>query len=194
MTPLSRRSARWLVALGAVLAAAGATYATAALTATTDAAVIHGCVLKKVGTLRVIDPAVQHCLAAETPIEWNETGPAGAPGPQGPAGEPGPQGPPGAPGEVNVSGYQVVKAVGTWPLGYQQVVVATCPAGTSALGGGWFPVNYQGQLNVLGTFPTDEQGQRVDAGETARGWGLYAGNGLVGEATAWVYAICATTS
>ena len=76
MTPLSRRSARWLVALGAVLAAAGATYATAALTATTDAAVIHGCVLKKVGTLRVIDPAVQHCLAAETPIEWNETGPA----------------------------------------------------------------------------------------------------------------------
>jgi hypothetical protein len=42
--------------------------------------VIHGCYLTKVGLLRVIDPATQHCLPAETAIEWNQTGP---PGPKG---------------------------------------------------------------------------------------------------------------
>ena len=55
--------------------------------------VIHGCYLKAVGSLRVIDPgAGQHCTKAETPISWNQTGPQGPTGPTGPAGPQGPQG------------------------------------------------------------------------------------------------------
>ena len=44
---------------------------------------IHGCYLNKIGTLRVIDPSTQHCLAVETPIQWNQTGQPGLPGPKG---------------------------------------------------------------------------------------------------------------
>jgi hypothetical protein len=63
-----------------------------------QAGVIHGCVSKKFGTLRVVaDPS--GCSAVhETPLSWNQIGPQGPPGTEGPPGqdgEPGPQGPPG---------------------------------------------------------------------------------------------------
>jgi hypothetical protein len=87
MTGISSRALRLLLVVGAILAvAAGVSYATALATRTASPAVIHGCYLNKIGTLRVIDPATQHCLAVETPIEWNQTGPAG---PAGPKGDPG---------------------------------------------------------------------------------------------------------
>jgi hypothetical protein len=44
--------------------------------------VIHGCYLNKIGTLRIIDPSTQRCTRLETPIQWNQKGPAGGAGPQ----------------------------------------------------------------------------------------------------------------
>lgn len=58
---------------------------------------IHGC-LKKNGQLRVIDTASETCAGTETPLSWNQRGPAGPPGAPGPAGPAGPQGPSGPPG------------------------------------------------------------------------------------------------
>ncbi len=44
--------------------------------------VIHGCYLTSGGRLRVIDSDKgQHCKATETPLNWNQTGPQGLPGP-----------------------------------------------------------------------------------------------------------------
>jgi hypothetical protein len=44
--------------------------------------VIHACYKTQNGTLRVIDDAVETCDARnETPLNWNQTGPQGPPGP-----------------------------------------------------------------------------------------------------------------
>jgi len=87
MSVLSNRALRLLLVAGAILAVtAGVSYATALATRSASSAVIHGCYLNKIGTLRVIDPTTQHCLAVETPIQWNQTGPPGLPGPKGDSG------------------------------------------------------------------------------------------------------------
>lgn len=80
------------VALGCALTVAGA----AALGDIPDSntGVISGCYQNSggdsgpaAGTLRVIDAqAGDTCSPTETPLSWNQTGPAGAPGPQGPQG------------------------------------------------------------------------------------------------------------
>jgi hypothetical protein len=70
--------------------------------------VIHGCYLKGLGTLRVIDSPNQKCLnVIETPIQWNQqgpVGPAGPPGPKGPTGGAGPQGNAGPKGDTGPQG------------------------------------------------------------------------------------------
>jgi hypothetical protein len=60
--------------------------------------VYHGCL--KNGNLRVIDSATESCKQNETPITWNQTGPAGIQGPQGPQGIQGAQGLQGPAGTV----------------------------------------------------------------------------------------------
>ena len=64
--------------------------------------VIHGCVRKNNGQLRVIQPGLAgvagNCANNETPITWNVEGVAGPQGPQGLPGLPGPQGPQGLQG------------------------------------------------------------------------------------------------
>jgi hypothetical protein len=64
--------------------------------------VIHGCYKADIGLLRVIDNAVTGSLPNETQLNWNQTGPQGAPGPQGATGPQGPAGPQGIPGDNNV--------------------------------------------------------------------------------------------
>jgi hypothetical protein len=92
----------------AVLATAAlAIGATAYASIPDSSGVIHGCYLKGVGTLRVIDSPSQKCFTAiETPIQWNQTGPQGPPGPQGPKGSTGPQGPAGGQGPQGPQGPQ----------------------------------------------------------------------------------------
>src|SRR2546421_6579126 len=70
---------------------------------------IHACMLKNIGTVRIIDPSAgQKCSSSlETPIDWNQKGSAGARGPTGPGsanGGPGPTGPKGEPGKDGSAG------------------------------------------------------------------------------------------
>jgi hypothetical protein len=96
---ISKRAASVAVVATALVAGAGAAYATIP-----DAGgVIHGCYLKNGGALRVTDDAVAGCAKNETSLNWNETGPQGPQGPQGPPGLQGPQGPQGAQGPVGPS-------------------------------------------------------------------------------------------
>ena len=82
--------------------------------------VIHACYDKQSGQLRIFDSETglpKGCGVKEVAIDWNRTGPQGAPGPagpqgsrgpqgeQGPNGDPGAQGPAGAPG---LSQYEIV--------------------------------------------------------------------------------------
>lgn len=61
--------------------------------------VYHACMLKNIGTIRIIDPDKQHCSASlETEITFNQRGPKGDQGIQGM------QGPPGAPGRDGANG------------------------------------------------------------------------------------------
>jgi hypothetical protein len=71
--------------------------------------VYTACMLKNVGTIRLIDPSLpstnlmSHCTALETQISWNQTGQQGPTGLTGAAGADGAQGPPGPAG--NFSGH-----------------------------------------------------------------------------------------
>jgi hypothetical protein len=101
---LSRRTIAVCAAAVAMFAAVGGV---ALATSSDGGKVVTACMLKNVGTLRLIDPAqsasslMSHCTALETQITWNQQGPAGAvgaTGPAGPQGATGPQGPAGPPG------------------------------------------------------------------------------------------------
>ena len=91
---LGRR--RWVaavvVAMG--LVAAGVAYATIP----DSNQVYTACMLKRVGTIRLIDPSLpasnlmSHCTALETKVQFGEQGPPGLAGAPGPAGPQGPAG------------------------------------------------------------------------------------------------------
>jgi hypothetical protein len=86
---LTRRRVAFLVVF-AGLVCAGVAYAAIPDAGTT---VYHACLLKNVGTIRIIDPAItpptsllQHCAALETEITFNQRGIQGEQGVTGPAG------------------------------------------------------------------------------------------------------------
>jgi len=64
------------------------------------------------------------------------TGRPGVPGPQGMQGIPGPQGVPGPQGAPGLSGYEIVTVDSEFDSSATKVLVADCPAGKVALGGG----------------------------------------------------------
>ena len=109
-----------------------------------------------------------------------EPGPVGPTGPQGPAGPEGPEGPAGPQGPQGLTGPQGPSGVGGWTTASRVVgiapetqtdVVAPCPAGRKALGGGWNEVTGSGEdwnwgdfLDVRGSVPTaDGTGWRIRA-------------------------------
>ncbi len=119
-----------LVIAGALLAG-GIAYATIP----DGSGVIHGCYLKGLGTLRVIDTGkAQTCSSFETPLTWSQTGPPGAQGPQGsqgPQGQQGPAGPTGPSDVWSVDGYGAGnKNVGMAPSEETLATTATLPAGS----------------------------------------------------------------
>jgi Collagen triple helix repeat (20 copies) len=150
-----RLSRRVLVLAAALGVAAGASFATAAITTSSAAGVINACALNSVGTIRLVTDASECNLKFETPISWNTTGPAGPPGKDGSPGTNGangadgapclpsipacvgPKGDPGAPGTAGVSGYEIV--TGTVVIKSDQSltsVTISCPAGKRVIGGG----------------------------------------------------------
>jgi Collagen triple helix repeat (20 copies) len=65
--------------------------------------IIHACVLRTTGALRIID-ANKSCSPNERAIQWDQIGPAGPAGPAGPTGLAGPAGPAGPMGPVGPTG------------------------------------------------------------------------------------------
>ncbi len=87
---LGRRSLRLVVLVVALFGLAGGI---ADATIPDSGGVYTGCMLKGVGTIRLIDTSLSsrsllgHCSSFETQISWNKGGPTG---PQGPPGDKGP--------------------------------------------------------------------------------------------------------
>ena len=90
--------------------------------------VYNACMLKSLGTIRLIDKSLSptsllsHCTDRETEISWNQ---AGQPGPAGPQGA---KGDPGAPGTNGTNGTNGKDGVA--------VTTASEPAGANCAGGG----------------------------------------------------------
>ena len=114
-------------------------------------------------------------------------GAAGPAGPQGPAGPEGPVGATGPQGAQGLTGPQGPSGVGGWSTAWRVVsiapetrteVVAPCPAGSKALGGGWNEVTQSGEdwnwgdfLDVRGSVPTDDgTGWRIRAANLGSGF------------------------
>jgi hypothetical protein len=94
----------WKLAAAAVAVAALAGAGIAYATIPGAGAVYTACMLKNVGTVRLIDPSLpasnlmSHCTSFETQVTWNQQGQPGTPG------APGSPGAPGAPGQSVVMG------------------------------------------------------------------------------------------
>jgi hypothetical protein len=83
----------------------GVAVSTAAiLTTGTATSVIQACMLKGVGTIRIVSDASKCNDKFETPISWNVVGPQGLPGKDGLNGAPGPKGNTGAAGTNGTNG------------------------------------------------------------------------------------------
>jgi hypothetical protein len=140
---------------------------------------IYACYKDQNGQLRVIDDeAGDTCLPSETPISWNQQGPAG---PAGPPGVQGPQGDPGLSGVETVTNVvNGINFVGT--TGAQ----ASCPSGKRVIGGGAgvSPLSTSLVLQLSAPFPNDA------------GWNAHAANlgPFTSPWTLTVYAICANVA
>lgn len=104
-----------------------------------DVNLIHACVGKPEGFLRLIS-ANESCKKGETAIDWGIIGPAGPPGepgPTGPQGEPGsagPQGPTGMDGIPGISGHEIVEGqLLAIPPNFFHEFTAECPTGKRCL-------------------------------------------------------------
>lgn len=124
----------------------------AVLAGFSDGGVIQSCIDNASGSLRVIDATdpVQACDAAtETPISWNQRGPAGptgATGGQGPAGPAGATGPTGAQGPAGPKG----DAGPAGPVGPAGATGAQGPAGPAGPTGATGPQGPAGPIGATG--------------------------------------------
>ncbi|MGH3104338.1 MAG: hypothetical protein ACRDN6_09630, partial [Gaiellaceae bacterium] len=91
-----------LTALGALLLAAGVSYATTPKNGSAST-VIQACQHRHSGLLRIVADA-SACRQREQPIVWNVAGPQGEKGAPGADGAPGPAGAPGADGAPGPAG------------------------------------------------------------------------------------------
>ena len=169
--PRLRRGTLVVVAAGLVALAAGGGVALATIPGSGGA--ISGCYTKN-GDLRVIDAPSVSCKSTETALTWNQTGPQGpqgatgsqgpkgdqgAQGSQGPKGDTGPAGPAGSAGPQGPQGsithpnYEWTESDYTEIPWYgQATATVTCPAGKTAVSGG-----FNGFLDkVLSNQPTDD--------------------------------------
>ena len=102
---LSWESPKRLVISSAVALALVASVGIAMAAIPGSGGVIHGCYLKAVGTLQVIDDTKTACNSKlEVPLNWSQTGPQGAIGAAGPTGSAGPTGPVGPAGAAGAAG------------------------------------------------------------------------------------------
>ncbi|MBI3628060.1 MAG: collagen-like protein [Candidatus Rokubacteria bacterium] len=129
--------------------------------------VIHACVQRKSGEVRVVGPNTV-CRRDEAAMEWNTMGPQGPAGPAGPMGPAGPAGAMGPMGPMGPTGL-------TGPAGEMGPMGPMGPAGpTGAIGpqGPAGPVGPQGPAGATGVAgpagPAGPQGPKGDPGPGAR--------------------------
>lgn len=157
--------------VGIVAVAAGVAYATIP----DSGGVYTACMLKNVGTLRLIDPSLpsanlmSHCTSRETQITWNQKG------------QPGPTGPAGPPGSGSAASYRIVSqtfALSTADNG--QVRTVDCAPDENVTGGGASSEidNGGGPNGLVTSYPSGPSS-----------WSGYA-TGYYPSATLTLYAIC----
>jgi hypothetical protein len=165
-----------LVSLGVLLGMVGLTSAVDTSTP------IHACVLKNVGTMRIVSSPTQCSSSLETPLQWNMAGAQGVPGLQGAMGEKGDTGLQGVPGIAGISGYEMV----TNTLerdNPSHTLLIDCPPGKVVLGGGYnLSSGHATNIHITINAPRDD----------ISGWIIYDDSDNLSEITG--YAICATAS
>ena len=168
---IRRRSWRLalLVVAGFALAG-GVAYATIP----SGGGVYTACVLKGVGTIRLIDTSLPssnllgHCTSLETQVSWNQSGQPGAPGPQGPAGAKGDAGAVGATGATGPAG----------PAGASGPAGPAGPAGADGAQGATGPQGPAGPAGPQGE--TGPPGPSGSSGSSLVATGLVNPDGTVG--------------
>lgn len=115
--------------------------------------VYSACMLKGIGTIRLIDKSLpdsnlmSRCKPSlEIEVSWNQAGQQGPPGLQGPKGDPGS---PGADGTPGISGYAVIEVTSPVVSGEFDYGVASCPAGKRILGAVAAPLSGSPTVTVV---------------------------------------------
>jgi hypothetical protein len=193
---------KWVFTFAALLVAAGASYATAAITAV-PAATIHACESNANGTIKIVTDPSQCNPNNETAISWNTVGPqgpagptgpqgvAGSAGPAGPRGDTGAPGPTGPQGPAGVSAYHVVWNFGNLGgSGRTWTVESFCGTGENVLGGGYEIDNENGDATntvVTASEPVLQAANAWRVRLTNNNSEVFSG----GYVDLYVYAICA---
>jgi hypothetical protein len=140
----SRLGKRGLVLLGVAAVSLAVAGGIAYATIPDSGGTFHACMLNNVGTIRIIDPALQsnsllqHCTKPETEIAFDQKGPQGIqgiPGQKGDKGDPGAQGPQGDQGPVGPSDLYTSDGgrggfISDGATAYRTVATISLPAGS----------------------------------------------------------------
>ena len=176
----TRRSTRLVLATAALFAlGAGIAYATIP----DSNKVYTACMLKGIGTIRLIDPSLpasnfmSHCdVRFETQVTWNQqggagsgpTGPKGATGARGPTGAKGATGPAGSRGATGPSGANGTNGTNgaKGATGATGARGPTGPAGTGSSGSTYrVSVNQFGVPSVVGNSPEFTRVRKISTGK-----------------------------
>jgi hypothetical protein len=154
MKRLSAQRVLRLLGTAAVLfgVAAGASYATSTMQSSATSAVIHACVKKSGGAVRIVS-ATAHCQSTETAMSWNVQGSQGVAGARGAVGPAGPAGTPGLKGDKGDIGPQ--GAPGTSLTSITDLNGLAC---TSATGAGTIAIDATTSPVTIVCKPTDSGG------------------------------------
>src|SRR3954471_10195424 len=132
----TRKWNRRVVLSAAALAVGLGSVGVAMATIPGSGGVISACYKTKKGNVRVIDSTSGSCVAGESPLTWNSTGPQG---PQGGPGGPGPQGPvgPAGPtGSTGISSVEIITQLHDVANNANDTAFISCPGTKHVIGGG----------------------------------------------------------
>ncbi|MBO0802491.1 MAG: collagen-like protein [Nocardiopsaceae bacterium] len=180
--PVYATAATAVIALGGTSAALAASSSPESASSGSASPVYEGCLSNLTGHLYNMkqDPAnPPKCFGHDTPVSWNQTGPAGATGPQGPKGDTGatgPQGPQGPKGDTGDTGPQGPKG-DTGPQG---------PAGPAGPQGPQGPAGIAGLTWYTHTFNVPAATDVAETENCPSGEQIYGGGGWVENASSQI--------
>jgi hypothetical protein len=126
--------------------------AVASATIPGDGNVYNACMLKNVGTIRLIDPSLSssnlmsHCTSLETQVSWNQKG---LPGPVGPVGTKGDKGDPGQQGAPGAFTGTLTSPNGAYSISVTDTgIVLRAPGATARLAGNDITLDSGGSTTV----------------------------------------------